>query len=125
MFPAVPMPFIQISELRYTMDGHHTGQLLLMHDDLGCRHLVAWRSAATGLQTPWHGVWYPCIAAVGLHIEFDCKNRPGKKNFTKLYGEGPHYVGVDQAGRDIKAMLLRTWTVDPNSMGFLLNTNDD
>ena len=90
----------------------------------------AWRSALTGLFTPWHGTWHAWRG--GLKADFDCKGRHDGNGLVSKFaslssvgeenivGKCPEYHGKDYRGRSINASTTQTWFLDRNSASFLL-----
>ena len=106
----VPLTTIRVEEFHYTMNGVHTGNLFLYHD---VQKVVIWRSARTGLTTPWHGRWERVGNYLMVEFHFLGRNRNRR---TVLNGED----GFDYRNRRIHAVLIRTWYLDSASQVYLL-----
>ena len=112
-------------ELNYWMDGVVTGELSLLYDGrLGDRLMVprqmaAWKSAATGLTTPWHGEWK--LGDDGTYtVHFHCL---GKHKFLHKSVLKPGGVGIDYLDRLIVCEVKAFYVFDEPSMTFIFDRN--
>ena len=102
------------------MDNVETGTLYLT-EFAGDGRCCAWRSLATGQNTPWHGKWDESDGR--LKCYFDCHGKDPKK-WTVLHGPPHGMIGTDYKGRHIRAYVASTYLRNHDDRGDWLLQSD-
>ena len=107
------VPKVTVHEFKYKMDGNTTGELYIMESTEHGK-LCSFRSAATGLESPWHGSWSGSPEGRML-MKFDYNGRPHKAAFKwaqveyrQVWGE---FQSEDYMDRRIQMAKIGTWTL--------------